>query len=479
MHPFLNERRMSKILLVYPLIREKAPILLGRGDIYEGISLIAAMLKKKGHQVELYVLGCRPVASNWPYLKDKLQKFQPDIIGFSAFAPTYPFAVEAAHYLRSAAPNAMQIIGGPHATLNPQQCVEDGFDAVCVGEGEYPMVELAAQMDKGSAPAKIANLWIVDKKSGVVEKNEPRPFLQNLDELPFADRAIWKQNERTDGYCNFKVTLGRGCPFNCTYCSNHALRKIASGKYVRMRSPEHVLAEIEQLSNDNPDMRELYLEVETISSVPGYAEKLCTELELFNRQRPQPLEFGCNLRVTPSLDADEIFAHFKRANIVWVAIGLESGSERVRSEVLKRQYSNADIERVNTAAVKSGIKLYFYNLIGLPGETWEDYLQTIEVNRCCRPWQRQVSIFYPYPGTQLYTVCQDMGVLAKGRDANGERVKAQLDFPSFGKAKIQKAYEYFDYYVEPTAKVWFHCTLKKYPRLLSFVWNVKKTLLQR
>jgi radical SAM superfamily enzyme YgiQ (UPF0313 family) len=465
---------MSKVLLVYPLIRETAPIRLGRGDIYEGISLIAAMLKKHGHEVQLYVLGCRPLESNWPYLNEMLDSFQPDIVGFTAFAPTYPFAVQAARYVRGKRSDAFVVIGGPHATLNPQQCIDDGFDAVCIGEGEHPMVELAAQLNQQLTPDGIANLWIADHSTGAVQKNTPRPFQENLDELPFADRTVWKQYERTDGYCNFKVTLGRGCPFNCTYCSNHALRKVASGRYVRMRSPEHVIEEIRSLYTDNPAMRELYLEVETISSVAGYAEQLCNTLQAFNRELTVPIEFGCNLRVTPTLDAEEIFAHFKRANIVWVAIGLESGSERVRREVLKRHYSNQDIERVNAAAAKYGIKLYFYNLIGLPGETWDDYLQTIEVNRRCRPWQRQVSIFYPYPGTELYRVCEEMGVLRKRRDANGERVKAQLDFPSFSKVRIQKAYEYFDYHVEPTAKRWLQCTFKKYPRLLALAWNIKQ-----
>ena len=332
-----------------------------------------------------------------------------------------------------------------HASLNPRTVLDDAFDALCIGEGEHPTLELVSQLQAGLSPGGIPNLWI--KQPGHVEKNDPRPFLADLDDLPFPDRRMWQPWTQEQAWVRQAVLLGRGCPFQCTYCCNHAIRKLAPGHYVRFRSVANITAEIAELTEDSPQLREVYLEVETFGVDKQWALRLCAELAGLNSRRSEPLQFGVNLRVTPNADFDELFAACAQANYRFVNIGLESGSERIRREILNRHYSNDDVANTVEAARRYGLRVTLYNLIGVPTETTTDHHQTVMVNRRCQPDHHFTSIFFPYPGTRLHELCRERGLL--NTDSNGrlERCQATLDLPGFSRKQIEHALVWFDYRV--------------------------------
>lgn len=329
-------------------------------------------------------------------------------------------------------------------SLNPEEVLEDGFDALCIGEGEYPALELVSQMEKGREPSGIANLWI--KNGYGIEKNGPRPFLQNLDDIPFPDRDMWKEWIAGEGD-HAPVLLGRGCPFECTYCCNHALKKIAEGPYVRFRSTDNILKEIKSIIARSSAIKDIYLEVETIGADKKWALDLCGKLKDLNSILKEPLSFGVNLRIAPNLDFVDLFVAFQSSNVTAVNIGVESGSERVRRDILNRRYSNKDIIDVVTLAREHNLKVNFYNLIGVPGETIDDFKETLEINRICRPDTAYAHIFFPYPGTKLHAVCKEKGLLPKTVNTRLERCAAVLDLPDFSKREIQKGFIWFDYHV--------------------------------
>jgi len=257
----------------------------------------------------------------------------------------------------------------------------------------------------------------------------------------------------------YAVLVGRGCPFQCSYCSNHILKKLAPGSYVRFRSPENIVAEIKDIIARFPiRKREIYLEIETFGVDKKWATDLCLELERFNKTLEQPFSFGANLRITPNdPDLENFFIILKKANFRFINIGLESGSERVRSEILRRNYSNEDISNAVNLARKHGLKVAFFNMIGIPGETLADFKETVKINRTCLPDWHLTSIFFPYPGTDVYSLCEKQGLLGKSSGPEMERMKATLDLPGFSKKQIQKSYIWFDYYVykglKPTYKI--------------------------
>lgn len=415
-------------------------------QIQFGISYISSFLKKHGHQTKAVVLSRTSPEHNKNVIGEYLKKFSPELICFTAVSTEYPFTAEMARYIKNNWPNVYLLIGGPHVSLNPDGVLQDGFDALCVGEGENPTLELVALLEKKVSPSSIPNLWI--KHGSEIEKNSSRPFLHDLDSLPFPDREIWQEWTEERPGSRYAVLAGRGCPFQCTYCSNHALRKLAEGPYVRFRSPENIIAEIKDIVARFPmQKREIYLEVESFGVDKKWATDLCLQLESFNKTLQKPFSFGANLRITPNADLEGLFAAFKRANFRFINIGLESGSERVRREILRRNYSNEDVINAVNLARKYGLKVAFFNMVGLPGETIADFKETVKINRTCLPDWHLTSIFFPYPGTDAYSFCEKQGLLKESDGPEMERMKATLDLPGFSEKQIQRSYIWFDYYV--------------------------------
>jgi anaerobic magnesium-protoporphyrin IX monomethyl ester cyclase len=436
------------ILFVYPvnsavLACHRKP-LNTQENIHHGIAHISSFLREHGHQTRVVVLSRLGGGKNRRMLDEYIRNFSPRLIGFTAVSTEYPFIRQMAEYIKSRHPHIYQLIGGPHVSLNPEEISDGPFDALCIGEGEYPTLDLVSQMDKGISPGGIPNLWI--KRGREIEKNLPRPFLQDLDCLPLPDREMWQEWVEEIG-SRYSVLLGRGCPYECTYCCNHAFRRLAPEKYVRLRSPEKIVEEIRGIVGRSPKEREIYLEVETFGLDREWALDLCSRLEDLNKTLSRPLTFGTNLRVTPRADLEWLFAAFRRSNFRFVGIGLESGSERIRREVLRRNYSNEDILRAVSQARKYGLKINLYNLIGIPGETPADFQETVRMNRTLLPDWHNTSIFYPYPGTDLYALCQKEGLLQNPLRTERERREAVLDLPGFSRGQIEKSLRWFDYFV--------------------------------
>lgn len=411
-----------------------------------GISYISSFLKKHGHQTRVIVLSRTSPKHNRNVIDEYFKKFSPKLICFTAVSTEYPLAVDVAKYVKNKWPDIYLLIGGPHVSLNPDGVLLDSFDALCLGEGENPTLELVALLEKRVSPSRIPNLWI--KHGFKIEKNSPRPFLQDLDSLPFPDREMWQEWIEERPGSRYAVLAGRGCPFQCTYCSNHILRKLAPGPYVRFRSPENIIAEIKDIIARFPmQKREIYLEVESFGANKEWATNLCLALERFDKTLSKPFSFGANLRLTPNADLESLFVVLKRANFRFINIGLESGSERVRWEILRRYYSNEDVINAVNLARKYGLKVAFFNMVGLPGETIADFKETVKINRICLPDWHLTSIFFPYPGTDAYSLCEKQGLLKGSSGPEIERMKATLDLPGFNKKQIQKSYIWFDYYV--------------------------------
>jgi anaerobic magnesium-protoporphyrin IX monomethyl ester cyclase len=398
-----------------------------------GISYISALLKGKGHETRLVI----PTRLNVEILEEHVRDFDPALVCFTSVYTEFAFMSELAAGLKKSHPELYLLVGGPHASLKPEDCLASAFDAVCTGEGELATLELVSQLEAGASPAGIANMWI--KRNGEVEKNPQRPFFEDLDSLPFPDREMWLP-WMSNQYSRPSVLLGRGCPFQCTYCCNHALARLATGKYVRLRSPGNIVEEILDLKATYPYMTEVYLEVETMGFNQDWAMELCGMLERMNADLEIPIEFGTNLRITPHTEYDDLFAALKRCGFRFVNIGLESGSERLRREVLKRNYSNDDIVNAITKAKEHGLEVGIYNLIGIPGETRRDYRETIKVTRECQPDWFLLSVFFPYPGTVLHTVCEESGLLDGPIETGYERRKPIIDHPGFSKRQIGRRF---------------------------------------
>lgn len=436
-----------KVLFIYSLddIQSVQTPLRSWSSIQFGISYISSVLKTKGYQTKLLVLGSSQYQDSTDIVSASIKEFDPDLVCFTAVYSQYAFIEKIARFIKNNWPRKYLIIGGAHATLQPDEVISSVFDAVCIGEGEYPVLELCQQLEHNQVPHGIANLWL-KSSDGNIEKNKTRDFLQELDSLPFPDRDMWRPWLREQLGDELSVLLGRGCPYDCTYCSNHVLRGVAQGKYVRTRSAENILQEITFLQNSYP-IRRMYFEIETFNIDKDWAIQLCRKLAVFNSTIDQTISFGSNFRVTTQSIDEELFSAFEKANFYKINIGLESGSQRIRSRVLKRNYTNDDFLNVVSLARKHRIKVYVFNMIGLPGESLNDHKETVSLNRQCQPDGHYTGIFYPYPGTELYNICIQQGFIRAALDSKKERMQPVIELADFSKKQIRQAYTWFNYNV--------------------------------
>jgi radical SAM superfamily enzyme YgiQ (UPF0313 family) len=461
--------------------------LLNWRNIPYGLSLLAACLEAAGHQVRCWVI-C-PVSDLHALAAEMIHDFGCDCVAATAVTTQFPVINKFLDVVKELDPGMFTIVGGTHPSLNPRDTIaHHAVDAICVGEGEKSMLAIAAALDRGQRPASIPGMWFKRPGGLDLECTQPLPYETNIDDLPFTNLRHWdrwvNESDRT-----FRVVIGRGCPYGCTYCSNHALKKVTTGKYVRVRSPQNVVAEIRQLAEAFPDITMLHLEIETICAVPGYAVKLCAELAEFNAQRPVPLSFHANLAVTSRMaqNADEtrqLLSAFYKANLRHVNIGLESGSERIRKEILNRpEYTNDDLIKFCLAARDHGVLVSLFVLMGLPTETVKDFLTTASIARACQPNALSESIFFPYPGTKLSDLSVEMHLFDPSAILlQGERTRAFLRLKGFPRWRIRFEYVFVTWRVfhgrrsvlELSKRMVFKA-LSGTPRLLSSaiqIWSV-------
>ena len=356
---------------------------------YLGTMYLSALLKRSGHSVDVFIEGGQGLAA----LAKDIALFNPDIIGFSCTTGAHNWALEAACFFKQDFKKTLIVFGGPHPTFFPEIINEPQVDVVCRGEGEYPLRDLADRLSAGRVYFDIANLWV--KTGAGVYKNEVRSLIADLDELPFPDRSIYTKKYPYLNKSQQVFIAGRGCPFSCAYCFNHALKKIYADKgvFVRRRNTAKVIEEISQVKTKG-GLRVVYFQDDTFIIDKHYCREL---LEEYRQKIGRP--FICLLRA--DLVDEEIVKALKQAGCLNAFFGVETGSEQLRADLLKRNITDAQLEKTAGLLHKYGIKFRTYNMFGLPGEDQAAAMKTVELNiklKTDYPWS---SLLQPFPGTEL------------------------------------------------------------------------------
>jgi radical SAM superfamily enzyme YgiQ (UPF0313 family) len=418
-----------KILFVYPDLNVRG----GALSYQFGIGSLSAVLKAHGHETRLhYVFGKYDAAA----LCKTVEDWQPGLIAFSAVSPQFQYVRRLFKDLQPFP--AFTILGGPHATL-VAECLEEikGLNAVCIGEGEYPLLELARALEKGTDHTSIKNLWIktVDKK---IIRNETRPFIENLDSLPFPDRELFDYQKIIDSDFNTALFMfSRGCPYDCTFCSNHALRMKQPGRYVRFRSVESALEEIRRVTA-RYRIQILYFNDDCFTAQKSFLDEFCARY-------PREFHLPFDINARPETLNNAICRQLKAAGGRRVSIGIESGSEQFRREVLGRRQTNDQIAEAFAACRRAGLKTKSFNIIGFPHETPVIFRETVNLNKRIQPDSVIIGMFEPYPGTRLAEVCIREGFLGKN-DADKcfvGRTDTVLNMPQFPRAEILRNFRAF------------------------------------
>ncbi len=346
-----------KVTFIYPDILEAGPT--WGGCFYQGVGLLSSVLKKMNHNTSLIHITKR--INKTEFIEAVYQRAS-DLIAFSSTTIMFPYIKEWAGWLAEERLGIPVICGGIHPTIYPEHAISvKGIDMICIGEGEESIAELCNKMAKGEDYRAIDNIWIKEKDK--IYKNGIRRLISDLNDIPFADRGIFDyKNMCMEKEGRAQILASRGCPFNCSYCCHHVLRKIykGKGKYVRFRTINNVVNEIQEIIKLYAFINSIFFADDLIWLNKKWAKALFKEY----KQRIG-LPFSCNGRA--DLIDQDMASALKEAGCDEVHIGVESGNDYIRNEILQRNQSQGQIINAFSICRKVGIKiLYSFNMVGMP-----------------------------------------------------------------------------------------------------------------
>ena len=378
------------------------------GDkVQHGIMALSSVLKKEGFKTDIF-----SIQSEKENIVDKILEFNPSILAMSVMTPGFAVMASITREIKMRAPGIITIMGGPHPTFFPQLIKkQDCIDAVCVGEGEYALLELAQGLEKNELRTDIQNLWM--KVDGQIVENEIRPLIDDLDTLPIPDYEVYFQRYPYLMDRDYKYNVGRGCPFPCTYCFNISMVEMYKGKggnWVRYKSADKIMEELTYLKTSFP-MKVVSFNDDTFNI---NKKKLAETMSRYEKEIKLP--FLCQLKIDCA--DEETVAILKKAGVDRITVAIENGNEEFRKTMLKRGMTNKQIIEFGTWIKKYDIRLHCVNIVGFPEETLEIAFETAELNAKVDPEMADIGVLSPYPGTAIYNHAKEKGYLVDDYDFN-------------------------------------------------------------
>ncbi len=350
-----------------------------------GLCCISAVAVKEGHQTYLCEVNSHDVLKSIFSLK-------PEMVAYSSSTG------EAKHYLRlnrlikNNFPGIFTLMGGPHPTFYPGVITEGELDGICVGEGEGALVDLLRALGAGSSADNIPNIVTRNSQGPVVI----RDLIEDLDKLPFPDYELLYKHTALGNYPLKSFIASRGCPYDCTYCFNHAWRKIyqGKGKVVRRHSVDYLIDEIKQVKQKWPlSYIKFYDDIFTYGA-DDWLEEFCRKYK-----DAVGLPFFILTRV--DLLTEDTVKLLKQAGCHTISMSIESGNSGIRDNLLHRTMTDAQIIQAYHLCEKYGIYTFTNCIVGLPGVTRHNEIESLELAVKARASWAEFPIFYPYPGIEL------------------------------------------------------------------------------
>lgn len=377
-----------------------------------GLAMLAAVLKNKGFRVRI-IDSIVMNYGNEDILRI-VEKEKPKAVGITAITPTYHRAKSLAEDIRNKFPEILLIIGGHHVTIMPQIVMNDTkFDLGVLGEGEETIIEimnlyktLDYNYKKIISNSKLEEIdGIIFKKNKKFIVTKPRKLIEDVNTLPYPARELLPMEKYLPLPNQYKrkpvvhMTAIRGCPYNCSFCSNNKI----FGRRVRYRSPEKVVEEIEYVMK-NYNAREISFWDDMMTVNKGWMHKFCDLIIA----KKLDIVWTCYARVD-SVD-EPMLRKMKKAGCWNIFFGFESGVQELLNNINKG-ITLEQIKKANDLCKKIGIEVRASFMIALPGETPELARRTIEFAKKLNPDYVQFCITTPYPGTSLYDNAKKYGDL--------------------------------------------------------------------
>lgn len=351
-----------------------------------GLTELGGYLKARGHTV------CLLIEKEEADLPAAARDFAPRLAVVPCNVYAHSWTIRTVRALRRVLGGTPILVGGTHPTFAPSFIEHDDIDLQLVGEAELAVAELAERISRGEDFLDIPGVWV--KRNSRVVPNGVARRLDDLDSLPIPDRDLYFRYPFMRDFPWKKFTTGRGCPNSCAFCYNHFIKKLyGDGHFVRRKTPGRVVQEVRAV------------QAATILQWVHFADDLFVTdphwLKEFAALYPASLSlpFSCN----SSADSmnDRVAHSLATAGCRVVAMGVETADEGRRLKLLNKPATNEVIERAARAVRAHGMKLVVFAMVGLPGESLEDAVETLHYCRSLGAEAARVLMAVPLPGTLL------------------------------------------------------------------------------
>jgi anaerobic magnesium-protoporphyrin IX monomethyl ester cyclase len=452
---------MKVLLIKPPLTLQKDFKGIGRFFPPIGLGYLASSLEKAGHEVKILDAsiekwnkvndrgdGVKYLGMSWDDITDRVREEKPDMVGISILTVEAVNAFLTAKAVKKASRNIIVVAGGPHVCVRPEETISDSnVDFITIGEGEQTIVELSDAIENKNSLKGVKGIW--HKQSGKIVRNEARPLMTNLDDLPFPSwhlmnldkyfkAAKYLQGSRSMDKRSLSVISSRGCPFSCVFCTI----RLSMGQGFRPRSPKNVVDEIEALV-DTYGIEHIGFEDDNLTFDKQRMEDICDLLIV--RELNEKITWGTPNGVRADRLDEKLLRKMKQSGCREIIVAPESGSQYVVDNIIGKKLKLSTVENVVRLCRKIGIECGCFFVIGMPGETKKQIEETFAFANRMRSMGATpfCSIAWPYYGSRLYNEARKKGYLLKkdGKDLEFGllNMEAMIRTPEFTPEEL---YEY-------------------------------------
>ncbi len=385
-----------------------------------GMAYVAAAVRQVGHKV--FLRDYEAEGKSWDAIKADIISYQPDVVTTAGFINNMDRCLKVFELAKTIDPKIRTVLGGPQATIFPDDAIKSEYlDFLTISESEISFTRLVSYVEDPEAWPTFQGIIYQNRKTGEMSKNERQPLVQDLDCFPMPALDLYPMHLYYPavyiwGNKVANMVTSRGCPYECTFCE----AKMTFGRTFRYHSTERVLEDLNYLNRTyGYDSFQFYDDIFTTDRLR--VMRLCEALLEKNRK----YKWMCYTR-TDRVDL-ELLKLMKKAGCYMISFGVESGDQVLLDKIRKKLVVATNHKGIEDCA-KAGINGVGTFMLGLPGETREQTLNTIEFARKSRLAYSVFGITEPYPGTEMWG-----DALKEGYFVDADETKTNHLLPNFSK----------------------------------------------
>ena len=385
-----------------------------------GLRYVSSYLKATGHDVQMIFMSSKRDTTTPDYSEAALEQLVNrvqgcDLVGMSLMTNNFHRATFLTERIRAAGVKVPIIWGGTHPTVAPEESLEIA-DAICLGEGEEPMLQLVERLEADRDPTQIAGLWFRGGGgfgNSQTIRNELAPLETQLDDIPPPDYELethWVADkeglaparpENLRGALHtLRVMTSRGCPYHCTFCNNTGLRRLFKdkGPWVRLRSIENVLSEVRLAISCFPT-------IESVNFVDDlFFVRPEEEIEAFAARYNEQVGLPLQMDAFPNTVSERKVRALAQVPIELISMGIESASDDTLKNIYLRPTPKKRIAEAIATFKKHRVRTEYHYIVNNPYEAEENVVETMRFIADHHRGRAVLKVFplMFYPGTPLY-----------------------------------------------------------------------------